>query len=178
MVAPEVAEGTRRRFSFFEASGRARWKGVARGSWYPCCFGLDVHKKSITELLSAGGRKGERREEALRDIHSRICCSWPMAAQWRRTWAMENRQESVMKPVWNVLAEQFFEALLVTAHECTNTLSRLPAERRTEDSEWWIAELLQHGCCGGFRASGGLQGTSADSTRYLGIGTARSTASR
>jgi hypothetical protein len=38
---------------------------------YPCCCGLDVHKKSITAcVLWAEATGKSRREEALRDIHS------------------------------------------------------------------------------------------------------------
>jgi len=50
-------------FAFSKRRNAARWKGVAR--WevvYPCCCGLDVHKKSITACVLWAEAKGKSRK--------------------------------------------------------------------------------------------------------------------
>ena len=59
----EVAESTRRRFSLFRSvRRRAVERSRAMEVVYPCCCGLDVHKKSITACVLWAEAKGKSRK--------------------------------------------------------------------------------------------------------------------
>src|SRR6266576_3196337 len=105
-----VAESTRRRFSLFR---RVRRRAVERSRAmevvYPCCCGLDVHKKSITACVLWAEDKGKSRKEKKRFgtfTHDLLqLADW--LAQCGVTHVAMESTGVYWKPVWNVLAEQF-----------------------------------------------------------------------
>ena len=83
---------------------------------YPCCCGLDVHKKSITACVLWAEAKGKSRKEKRR--FGTFTHDLLQLADWLEECGVTHgAMESTgvyWKPVWNVLAEQF-EMLLVNA---------------------------------------------------------------
>src|SRR2546429_94026 len=139
----EVAESTRRRFSLFRSvRRRAVERSRAMEVVYPCCCGLDVHKKSITACVLWAEAKGKSRKEKKRFgtfTHDLLqLADW--LAQCGVTHAAMESTGVYWKPVWNILAVQF-EVLLVNAQHIKAVQGR---ETEQKDSEW-IADLLQHG---------------------------------
>jgi len=109
---------------------------------YPCCCGLDVHKKSITACVlwaRQGGRscKEKRRFETFTRDLLRM-------ADWLRECGVTHvAMESTgvyWKPVWNILEGQF-EVLLVNAQH----IKAVPGRKTDQKDSEWIADLLQHG---------------------------------
>src|SRR5260370_31083610 len=81
---------------------------------YPCCCGLDVHKKSITACVLRAEAKGKSRKEKKRFgtfTHDLLQLADWLAERGVTHFAMES-PVVYLKPVWNILAEQV-EALLV-----------------------------------------------------------------
>jgi len=76
---------------------------------YPCCCGLDVHKKSITACVLWAETKGKSRKEKKRFgtfTHDLLqLADW--LAQCGVTHVAMESTGVYWKPVWNVLAEQF-----------------------------------------------------------------------
>ena len=83
---------------------------------YPCCCGLDVHKKSITACVLWAEAKGKSRKEKKR--FGTFTHDLLQLADWLEQCGVTHvAMESTgvyWKPVWNILAEQF-EVLLVNA---------------------------------------------------------------
>jgi transposase len=105
---------------------------------YPCCCGLDVHKKSITACVlwtQQGGRS--RRFETFTQDLLRL-------ADWLHECGVTHvAMESTgvyWKPVWNILEGQF-EVLLVNAQH----IKAVPGRKTDQKDSEWIADLLQHG---------------------------------
>ena len=90
---------------------------------YPCCCGLDVHKKSITAcVLLWIEARGEKRKE-------------------KRVFGTFTRDLlKLSEPVWNILERQF-EVLLVNAQH----IKAVPGRKTDQKDNEWIADLLQHG---------------------------------
>src|SRR6266446_6556376 len=109
---------------------------------YPCCCGLDVHKKSITACVLWAEAKGKSRKEKKRFgtfTHDLLqLADW--LAQCGVTHVAMESTGVYWKPVWNVLAEQF-EALLVNAQH----IKAVPGRKTDQKDSEWIADLLQHG---------------------------------
>src|SRR5574340_639736 len=63
---PEVAESTRRRFSYLPASIAGGEGESSMDVVYECCAGLDVHKKSITACVLWALPKGKKKQEKRR----------------------------------------------------------------------------------------------------------------
>ena len=109
---------------------------------YPCCCGLDVHKKSITAcVLWAEGRGNSRKEKKRFGTftHDLLQLADWLAERGVTHLAMESTGV-YWKPVWNILAEQF-EALLVNAQH----IKAVPGRKTDQKDSEWIADLLQHG---------------------------------
>lgn len=109
---------------------------------YPCCAGLDVHKKSVTAcvLRSEAGRRPSRQVRTFSTMTGDLeqLSAW-LACQGVTVVAMESTGV-YWQPVWNVL-EGSFELLLVNASH----IKAVPGRKTdTRDCEW-IAELLRHG---------------------------------
>src|SRR3981081_1138434 len=115
---------------------------------YPCCCGLDVHKKSITACVLWAEAKGKSRKEKKRFgtfTHDLLQLADWLAERGVTHLAMESTGV-YWKPVWNILAEQF-EALLVNAQH----IKAVPGRKTDQKDSEWIADLLQHGLLrGGF----------------------------
>jgi transposase len=108
---------------------------------YPCCCGLDVHKKSITAcvlLVEQGTRQKLLRRFGTMTAEIRELAAWAKSLGVTHI-AMESTGV-YWKPIWNVL-EGGFELLLVNAAHIKNVPGRKTDMRDCE----WIAQLLQHG---------------------------------
>src|SRR3989440_2392292 len=139
----EVAESTRRRFSLFRSvRRRAVERGRAMEVVYPCCCGLDVHKKSITACVLWAEAKGKSRKE--KRNFGTFTHDLLRLADWLQECGITHvAMESTgvyWKPVWNILAEQF-EGLLVNAQH----IKAVPGRKTDQKDSEWIADLLQHG---------------------------------
>src|SRR5438046_2636084 len=109
---------------------------------YPCCCGLDVHKKSITACVLWAEVKGKSRKQKKRFgtfTHDLLQLADWLAECGVTHVAMESTGV-YWKPVWNILAEQF-EALLVNAQH----IKAVPGRKTDQKDSEWIADLLQHG---------------------------------
>jgi transposase len=109
---------------------------------YPCCCGLDVHKKSVTACVLWAEAKGKSRKQKKRFgtfTHDLLqLADW--LAQCGVTHAAMESTGVYWKPVWNILAEQF-EVLLVNAQH----IKAVPGRKTDQKDSEWIADLLQHG---------------------------------
>jgi transposase len=109
---------------------------------YPCCCGLDVHKKSITACVLWAEVKGKSRKEKKR--FGTFTHDLLQLADWLGQCGVTHvAMESTgvyWKPVWNILAEQF-EVLLVNAQH----IKAVPGRKTDQKDSEWIADLLQHG---------------------------------
>jgi transposase len=109
---------------------------------YPCCCGLDVHKKSITACVLWAEEKGKSRKEKRR--FGTFTQDLLRLADWLRECrvthvAMESTG-AYWKPVCNILEGQF-EVLLVNAQH----IKAVPGRKTDPKDSEWIADLLQHG---------------------------------
>jgi len=109
---------------------------------YPCCCGLDVHKKSITACVLWAEAKGKSRKEKKR--FGTFTHDLLQLADWLEQCGVTHvAMESTgvyWKPVWNILAERF-EVLLVNAQH----IKAVPGRKTDQKDSEWIADLLQHG---------------------------------
>lgn len=109
---------------------------------YPCCCGLDVHKKSITACVLWAEAQGKRRKEKRR--FGTFTRELLELADWLRACGVRHvAMESTgvyWKPVWNILEGQF-EVLLVNAQH----IKAVPGRKTDQKDSEWIADLLQHG---------------------------------
>src|SRR5467141_1668211 len=96
---------------------------------YPCCCGLDVHKKSITACVLWAEAKGKSRKEKKR--FGTFTHDLLQLADWLEQCGVTHvAMESTgvyWKPVWNILAEQF-EVLLVNAQHIKAVSRELGAD--------------------------------------------------
>src|SRR5258708_36872139 len=109
---------------------------------YPCCCGLDVHKKSITACVLRAEAKGKSRKEKKRFgtfTHDLLQLADWLAERGVTHLAMGSTG-GYWKPVWNILAEQF-EVLLVNAQH----IKAVPGRKTGQKDSEWIADLLQDG---------------------------------
>jgi transposase len=109
---------------------------------YPCCCGLDAHKKSITARVLWAKDKGRSRREKRR--FGTFTRDLLALADWLRECRVTHvAMESTgvyWKPVWNILDGQF-EVLLVNAQH----IKAVPGRKTDQKDSDWIADLLQHG---------------------------------
>lgn len=110
---------------------------------YPCCCGLDVHKKSVTACVLWAEAKGKVRKEKRR--FGTFTRDLLKLADWLRECRVTHMaMESTgvyWKPVWNILDGQFEEVLLVDAQH----IKAVPGRKTDQKDSEWIADLLQHG---------------------------------
>jgi len=142
MVASEVLESTRRRFSFLPASMAVRLRRASVEVMYERCAGLDVHKKSITACVLWALPKGKKKPEKRR--FATFTQDLLAMADWLRECGVTHvAMESTgvyWKPVGNILEGQF-EILLVNAQH----IKAVPGRKTDQKDSEWIADLLQHG---------------------------------
>lgn len=109
---------------------------------YPCCCGLDVHKKTITACVLRAEAKGKVRKEKRRfgsftqDLER--LASWLEECEVTHV-AMESTGV-YWKPVFNIL-EGRFELMVVNAQH----IKAVPGRKTDQRDSEWIADLLQHG---------------------------------
>lgn len=110
---------------------------------YPCCCGLDVHKKSVTACVLWAEQKGKRRKEKRR--FATFTADLLKLSDWLGECGVTHiAMESTgvyWKPVWNILDGQFEEVLLVNAQH----IKAVPGRKTDQKDSEWIADLLQHG---------------------------------
>jgi transposase len=110
---------------------------------YPCCCGVDVHKKSVTACVLWAEDKGKKRKEKRR--FSTFTQDLLKLADWLRECGVTHvAMESTgvyWKPVWNILDGQFEEVLLINAQH----IKAVPGRKTDQKDSEWIADLLQHG---------------------------------
>jgi transposase len=109
---------------------------------YPCCCGLDIHKRNVTACLIDRDSKGRSRKE-VRTFGTMTdellaLADWLGAAGCTHV-AMESTGV-YWKPIYNLL-EADFTLLLVNAQHIKAVPGRKTDARDCE----WIADLLQHG---------------------------------
>lgn len=108
---------------------------------YPCCCGLDVHKKSITACVLWAEAKGSRKEKKRFGTFTHDLLQLADWLEQRGVTHVAMESTGVYwKPVWNILAEQF-EVLLVNAQH----IKAVPGRKTDQKDSEWIADLLQHG---------------------------------
>lgn len=109
---------------------------------YPCCCGLDVHKKSITACVLWAEGPGRVRKEKRR--YGTFTQDLERLAAWLGECGVTHvAMESTgvyWKPVFNVL-EGRFELLVVNAQH----IKAVPGRKTDQRDSEWIADLLQHG---------------------------------
>lgn len=110
---------------------------------YPCCCGLDVHKKSVTACVLWAQAKGKARKEKRR--FGTFTQDLLKLSDWLRECGVTHvAMESTgvyWKPVWNILDGQFEEVLLINAQH----IKAVPGRKTDQKDSEWIADLLQHG---------------------------------
>jgi transposase len=111
---------------------------------YPCCAGLDVHKKTVVacvRCVAPDGRvtKQVRSFDTFTDDLLALA-DW-LATQGATRVALESTGV-YWKPVWYILeAHGDFELMLVNAQH----IKQVPGRKTDVKDAEWIAELLQHG---------------------------------
>ena len=109
---------------------------------YPCCAGLDVHKRSVQACVRRRAADGQLTAQSRRfgtmtaDLLE--LADW-LAAQGVTHVAMESTGV-YWKPVYHLL-EGRFALLLVNAQH----IKRMPGRKTDVTDAGWIAQLLQHG---------------------------------
>ena len=109
---------------------------------YPCCAGLDVHKKTVVACrMKAQGSKSVRREvKTFSTMTGQLLALSDWLSEWGCTHvAMESTGE-YWKPIFNVL-EANFSVFLVNAKH----VKRVPGRKTDVQDAEWLADLLQHG---------------------------------
>ena len=109
---------------------------------YPCCAGLDVHKKTVVACVRRLGANGKVHKEVrtFGTMTSELLSLADWLAQEGVTHAAMESTGVYWKPVWNILDEQF-QLLLVNARH----IKQVPGRKTDVKDSEWIAELLQHG---------------------------------
>ena len=109
---------------------------------YPCCCGLDVHKKMVVACLLRAGADGQYRREVR--TFTTMTDDLLMLAEWlRATGCTHVAMESTgvyWKPVYNILEDQFDVLVVNAAH-----VKAVPGRKTDVKDAEWIADLLQHG---------------------------------
>jgi transposase len=115
--------------------------------FHPRCAGLDVAKDEVVASVRVpdghGGRGHEVRTFQTFTSGLEALAGW-LAAEGVTQVVMEATGQ-YWKPVWYVLEERGFQLQLVNARH----VKILPGRKTDMCDAAWLAELLEHGCCGG-----------------------------
>jgi transposase len=109
---------------------------------YPCCCGLDVHKKTVVACLLRADVDGQRSREA-RTFATMTDDLLALADWLREAGCTHVAMESTgvyWKPVYNVLEGQLEVMVVNAAH-----IKAVPGRKTDRHDAEWIADLLQHG---------------------------------
>ena len=109
---------------------------------YPCCAGLDVHKKTVVACVRriAANSKVHKEVRTFSTMTADLLNLADWLAQEGVTHAAMESTGVYWKPVWNILDEQF-QLLLVNARH----IKQVPGRKTDVKDSEWIAELLHHG---------------------------------
>jgi transposase len=109
---------------------------------YPCCCGLDVHKRSITAcvLWAQQGRRSRKEKRRFETFTKELLRLTDWLHECGVTHVAMESTGVYWKPVWNILEGQF-EVLLVNAQH----IKAVPGRKTDQKDSEWIADLLQHG---------------------------------
>ena len=111
------------------------------------CAGLEVAKDEVVACVRVpdghGGRGQEVRTFQTFTSGLEALAGW-LAAEGVTRVVMEATGQ-YWKPIWYVLEERGFQLLLVNARQ----VKILPGRKTDVCDAAWLAELLEHGCCGG-----------------------------
>jgi transposase len=109
---------------------------------YPCCAGLDVHKRTVVACIRRVGPAGEVDQQVCSfgtmTDELRALSDW-LASQAVARVAMESTGV-YWKPIFNLL-EARFPVMLVNAQH----IKQVPGRKTDVKDCQWIAQLLQHG---------------------------------
>jgi transposase len=116
--------------------------GQAIEALYPCCAGLDVHKKTVVACVRRLGPDGQLGQQT-RSFGTMTAAlleraDW-LADQGVRQVAMESTGV-YWKPVYYLLEDRFAMILVNAQH-----IKRVPGRKTEVSDAEWIAQLLQHG---------------------------------
>jgi transposase len=142
IVAPFVGEHAEQIAPLLDVfSGAVPWRDPM-DIVYPCCAGLDLHKKTVVACV--------RRQQLGAKLHKEVRTFGTMTADLLALadWLVQQGVTHVAmestgvywKPVWNILEGQF-QLLLVNARH----IKQVPGRKTDVKDSEWIAELLQHG---------------------------------
>jgi len=130
---------------------------------YPCCCGLDVHKKSVTACVIIT-ESGKRPLKIIRSFGTMTqdlqdLANW-LTEQGVNHVAMESTG-IYWQPIWNVL-EGHFNLLLINARH----IKAVPGRKTDVKDCEWIADLLRHGLLKGSFVPSQEQRQLRELTRY------------
>ena len=109
---------------------------------YARCYGLDVHKKSITACVLLRDATGQGRQE-IRRFATMTRDLLELAEGLQSHQGTHVAMESTggyWKPVWNILEGQFTVVLVNAQH-----IQAVPGRKTDTKDCQWSAELWQHG---------------------------------
>jgi transposase len=130
---------------------------------YPCCCGLDIHKKFVVACVLTTSQDGQVQKEIR--TFSTMTDELLALVEWLRSTgcthvAMESTS-SYWRPVYNLL-EGLFEVLVGNAYH----MKAVPGRKTDIKDAEWIADLLRHGLLRGSFIPGPEQRHLRDLTRY------------
>jgi transposase len=109
---------------------------------YPCCAGLDVHKKTVVACIITTGARGKVNRQvrtfATTTVHLLELSDW-LAEHEVSHVAMESTGV-YWRPIFNIL-EATFQVILVNAQH----MKAIPGRKTDILDSQWIATLLRHG---------------------------------
>jgi transposase len=109
---------------------------------YPCCAGLDVHKKTVVACVRRIDASGQVQQQVrtFGTMTSELLAlaDW-LAAQGVRRVALESTGV-YWKPVYYLLEDRFTMMLVNAQH-----IKQVPGRKTDVTDSQWIAQLLQHG---------------------------------
>jgi transposase len=109
---------------------------------YPCCAGLDIHKKTVVACLRSIGPTGEVQQDVL--TFGTMTAELLALADWlAQAGVVQVAMESTgvyWKPVFHLLEDRF-QVMLVNAQH----IKQVPGRKTDVKDCQWIAQLLQHG---------------------------------
>jgi transposase len=109
---------------------------------YPCCAGLDVHKKTVVACVILTQKNGQKEQEK-RTFGTTTGELLALLAWLQEKGCTQVAMESTgvyWQPVYNIL-EEHMEVLLVNARHVKN----VPGRKTDVSDAEWLAELLRHG---------------------------------
>jgi transposase len=137
--------------------------GVVMQVLYPCCCGLDIHKKFVVACVLRTASNGSVQKETR--TFSTMTGELLALGDWLRAEActhvaMESTS-SYWRPVYNLLEGQF-ELLVANAYH----IKTVPGRKTDVKDAEWIADLLRHGLLRGSFIPAPEQRHVRDLTRY------------